>query len=69
MQKIKEKLKLTSITLPITMALTNLKTYATSTIGTQEVEMATDNIKQAVIKLAMPIRKCVNVCKYCYYCN
>ena len=36
--------------------LTKARVYATSTtIGTQEVQTATQNIKDAVVKLAMPI--------------
>ena len=43
----------------------NLRTYAATTIGTQEVETATQNVKDAVIKLAMPVRFCSYVCEYC----
>ena len=35
--------------------LFNIKAYATSTIGKAEVETATANIRDAVVKLAMPI--------------
>ncbi len=48
------KLKISTLMTSILIALINAKTYAT-TIGTQEVEIATQNIKDAVIKLAMPI--------------
>ena len=49
------KLKLSSIAIPFMVMLLNVKTYAASTIGTQEVETATQNIRDAVIKLAMPV--------------
>jgi len=55
MNKLSKKIKLTTIAMPILMALTNIRCYAASTIGTQEVETATQNIKNAVVKLAMPI--------------
>ena len=53
-KKINLKTKLTTITTPLLVMLLNARTYAT-TIGTQEVETATQNIKDAVIKIAMPI--------------
>ena len=49
------KLKLSSIAIPFMVMLLNVKTYAASTIGTQEVETATQNIRDAVIKLAMSV--------------
>ena len=49
------KLKISSIAIPFMVMLLNVKTYAASTIGTQEVETATQNIRDAVIKLAMPV--------------
>ena len=65
---LKNKLKISSIMTPFILAYAKVNSYAT-TIGTQEVETATQNIKDAVVKLAMPIRKCTYVCKYCNYCN
>lgn len=54
-----KKLRLATITTSIATSLwvmlLNARTYATTTIGTQEVETATQNIKNAVIKLAMPV--------------
>ncbi len=55
------KLKLTSLATTVSVMLMNIKTYAVTTIGTQEVETATQNVKDAVIKLAMPVRFCINV--------
>ena len=66
---IKNKLKISSIMSALILSVINVKTYAATTIGTQEVETATQNIRDAVIKLSMPIRKCINVCKHCNYCN
>ncbi len=45
------KLKLSSIAIPFMVMLLNVKTYAASTIGTQEVETATQNIRDAVYSL------------------
>ena len=57
-KKKKTKLRLstiaTSMATTLWVMLLNARTYA-STIGTQEVETATQNIKDAVIKLAMPV--------------
>ena len=50
-----QKFKIAPLVTFGTMFLFNLKTYASSTIGTQEVETATQNIKNAVIQLAMPV--------------
>ena len=59
LEKIKNKIKKINLILlssPIILMLTNARVYATSTtIGTQEVQTATQNIKDAVVKLAMPI--------------
>lgn len=52
---LKKKLTLSTITVPLMIMLLNIKTYAATTIGTQEVETATQNIRDAVIKLAMPV--------------
>lgn len=49
------KLNMSLITSQIMLMLMRVKVYATGTIGTQEVETATNNIKDAVIRLAMPI--------------
>lgn len=58
LQKIKEKIrkiKKALIATPMILYLMKANVFASSTIGTQEVEAATQNIKNAVIKLAMPI--------------
>lgn len=51
---LKNKLKISSIMTPFILAYAKVNSYAT-TIGTEEVETATQNIKDAVVKLAMPI--------------
>lgn len=49
------KLKWTLYSTPIFMSFFNAKVYAESSISTKEVRTATDNIKNAVVKLAIPI--------------
>ena len=65
LSKIKSKITLATLTTPALISLMKIKTYAAATIGTQEVETATDNIKNAVIKVA-PVRKCAYVCIICF---
>ena len=63
--KIKNKLW----AIPITLLLLPSKVFATEgSISTAEVNQATENIKNAVIKLAMPIRRNFSICEYRYYC-
>ena len=52
--KFKKKITKLSIIAPFLVLSTKVNVFA-ATIGTQEVETATQNIKNAVIKLAMPI--------------
>lgn len=55
--KIFNKLKNKIWTIPTIYMIFQSKVYAASgSIGTAEVTQATENIKNAVIKLAMPIR-------------
>ena len=49
-----KKLKISLYTTPFFLALMKARVYASS-ISTTEVEAATENIENAVIKLAMPI--------------
>ena len=54
--------------IPLTLMLLQSKVFATSgSISTAEVNQATENIKNAVIKLAMPIRWNIGICKHCGY--
>lgn len=50
-----KKLKFTMLSTPLFLTLMKVRVYAETTISTKEVEDATNNIKNAVIKLAMPI--------------
>lgn len=55
--------------LPFTLAMMQTKVFASGSISTAEVNQATENIKNAVIKLAMPIRWNFSICKYSNYCT
>lgn len=55
------KNKLTTAIMVLYAMLFNMKTYAATTIGTEEFEIATQNIIDAVIKLSMPIRNSFHV--------
>ena len=49
--------------MPVTLMLLQTKVFASAgSINTAEVDQATENIKNAVIKLAMPIRWNFGVC-------
>ena len=52
--------------IPTTLMIMPVKVFATdagdSSISTAEVNQATENIKNAVIKLAMPIRRNTRFC-------
>ena len=67
MKLINNKKILLTIGTTIFMTFINMQRTLAATIGTQEVETATQNIKDAVIKLAMPIRYSSYVCKHCDY--
>ena len=55
--------------IPTTLMLLPTKVFAAQgSISTAEVDQATENIKNAVIKLAMPIRRNFSICEYRYYC-
>ena len=57
LKEIYNKVKNKIFILPVTLMLLQSKVLATSgSISTAEVNQATENIKNAVIKLAMPIR-------------
>lgn len=68
------KLKNKIWTIPISLMLLQTKVFATEeniaegSISVAEVKQATENIKSAIIKLAMPIRRNFSFCKYCNYC-
>lgn len=69
LKKIYYKIKNKIWILPTTLILLPVKVFAVEgSISTAEVNQATENIKNAVIKLAMPIRWNFSICKYCNYC-
>lgn len=53
--------------IPTTLFMMQTGVYAEGSISTAEVNQATENIKSAIIKLAMPIRRNFSICKYCNY--
>ena len=63
LKEIYNKVKNKILILPVTLMLLQSKVLATSgSISTAEVNQATENIKNAVIKLAMPIRWNISIC-------
>jgi len=63
LKKIYYKMKNKVWMLPTTLLLLPSKVFATNgSISTAEVNQATENIKNAVLKLAMPIRWNISVC-------
>lgn len=62
-QKIITKLTTIGTTLSI-LAINSNKVFAES-IGTEEVQTATDNIKRVITSIAMPLRWSFNICKCC----
>ena len=70
LRKIYYKIKKKILILPISLILLQSKVFATSgSISTAEVNQATENIKNAVIKLAMPIRWNISIREYSCYCS
>lgn len=63
-----KKLKSRIWTIPVILMMMQSQVFASGSISTAEVTQATENIKNAVIKLAMPIRRNFSICKYCNYC-
>ena len=66
--------KLVSVLITLTLCIITLfPTLALATssgsIGTQEVQTATDNIKKVITSIAMPLGRCSNFCKYCSSCS
>lgn len=67
-KKILEKLTTIGTTLSLIAMQTNY-CLATGSIGTAEVTTATESIKRVIISIAMPLGRCINICKCCYSCN
>ena len=69
LSKRKKQLSTFATTLSL-LAIKSTMCFATQgTIGTAEVETATENIQRVIISIAMPLGRCLNFCKYCYSCN
>lgn len=68
LKKLYYKVKNKIWVIPTSLILLQTKVFASGSINTAEVNQATENIKNAVIKLAMPIRRNFSFCKYCCYC-
>lgn len=62
--KLKQKFWIVPVALITTSSFS--RCFASS-ISTAEVSQATENVKNAIIKLAMPIRWNFSIYKYCYY--
>lgn len=66
LNKVKNKIWM----VPTALIMLHSKVFAAQgSIGTAEVDQATENVKIAVIKLAMPIRRNFSICKYCNNCT
>lgn len=61
-RKVFYKLKNKIWVIPTTLMMMQTKVFASGSISTAEVNQATENIKNAVIKLAMPIRWNLSFC-------
>lgn len=61
-RKVFYKLKNKIWVIPMTLMMMQTKVFASGSISTAEVNQATENIKNAVIKLAMPIRWNLSFC-------
>lgn len=55
--------------IPTALVMMSTKVFAKGSINTAEVNQATDNVINAVTKLAIPIRNNDSFCKYCYNIN
>ena len=51
------------------IAMNNIVFAASTGIGTEEVATATANIERVITSLAMPLRWCFDICKYCCCSN
>lgn len=62
--KRKKKLisKISNIGTTITLLLIQCNQCFAESIGTAEVQTATDNIKRVITSIAMPLGRCLNLC-------
>lgn len=56
--------KLSTIGTTLTLLAIKSNVCFAETIGTAEVETATQNIKRVITSIAMPLGRCSNICKY-----
>ena len=56
--------KLSTIVTTLTLLAIKSNVCFAETIGTAEVETATQNIKRVITSIAMPLGRCFNICKY-----
>lgn len=56
--------KLSTIGTTLTLLAIKSNVCFAETIGTAEVETATQNIKRVITSIAMPLGRCFNICKY-----
>ena len=63
-KKLLKKLTTIGSTLSLIAMQTNY-CLATGSIGTAEVNTATESIKRVIISIAMPLGRCFNICKCC----
>ena len=54
--------KLSTIATTITLFAMKSNICFATAIGTKEVDEATENIKRVIIRIAMPLRWCFNIC-------
>lgn len=64
LSKLKQKIWILPVAL---IATSSFGRCFASSISTAEVSQATENVKNAIIKLAMPIRRNFSIYKYSYY--
>ena len=66
-KKILEKLTTIGTTLSLIVMQSNYA-LATGSIGTAEVQTATESIKRVIVSIAMPLGRYINICK-CSNCR
>ncbi len=68
-KKIIKKLSTIGTAITLVAIKCNMCLAVDAGIGTAEVQTATDNIKRVITSIAMPLRRCINFCKYCNSSN
>lgn len=69
-KKILTKLSTIGTTITLCVIKANMVFAAESGgIGTAEVQTATENIKRVITSIAMPLRRCFNICQCCCSSN